>query len=286
MDADVVSLDMSIPFTAARARNHGLDRLIEIAPECEYVQFIDGDCAVDPAWFPSATAALDEQQDVVVVFGGRHEQFPRATVYNRLCDMEWDVPVGEANACGGDAMMRIAAVRSVKGYLPELIAGEEPEMCVRLRANGGRILRISTEMTRHDAAMTRLGQWWMRHVRAGYAFAQVSWLHRHSQFGIWRRETRSSWFWGLVLPFVIAVLAPFTWGLSLILLAAYPVLVWRIYRHRRRRRGDDPSSARLYAVYCMLSKFPQALGQCRYWWNRVAGRRERLIEYKGQQVSG
>lgn len=284
LGAEVVDLDLSIPFTAARARNAGLARLLVIAPGVEYVQFVDGDCEVDPGWFDTATAALDQDPKVVVVCGRRRERSPDATVYNRLCDLEWDTPVGEADACGGDALMRVAALNAVGGYREDLIAGEEPELCVRLRANGGRVLRIAAEMTRHDAAMTRFRQWWTRNVRAGHAFAEVSRLHARSPYGIWRRETRSNWFWGLALPVLAIVAAPFTWGVSLVLFVGYAVLFWKIHRSRRKR-GDDPRTARLYARYCVLSKFPQMVGQLRYWRGRLVGRRTRLIEYKGPRAS-
>ena len=283
--AEVVPLDLSIPFTAARARNAGLDRLLKIAPGVELVQFIDGDCEVDPGWLPAATAALDAETDLVVVCGRRREKHPDASVYNRLCDLEWDTPIGDAQACGGDAIMRVAAVKAVGGYRDDLIAGEEPELCVRLRANGGRVRRLPAEMTFHDAAMTRFRQWWTRNVRAGHAFAEVSHLHARSPFGIWKREARSNWVWGVVVPLLAIVPAPFTWGLSLLLLLGYPVLYWKI-RRGRRARGDDARTARLYSTYCVLSKFPQAAGQVRFWRNRLFGRRNRLIEYKGARTSG
>jgi len=285
LGAEVVALDLSVPFTAARARNAGLARLLDVAPDVDYVQLVDGDCEVDSGWFPTATAALESDPKVVVVCGLRRERSPEASVYNRLCDLEWNTPVGEAEACGGDALMRVSALRAAGGYRDDLIAGEEPELCVRLRANGGRVVRLPAEMTRHDAAMTRFRQWWTRNVRAGYAFAEVSRLHARSPFGIWHREVRSNWFWGLGLPLVAIVPAPFTWGLSLLLLLGYPVLDWKI-RRGRLRRGDDRQTAGLYARYCILSKFPQVAGQIRYWRNRLFGRQNRLIEYKGPRASG
>jgi glycosyltransferase involved in cell wall biosynthesis len=285
LGAHIVSLDLTVPFTAARARNAGLDTLLTIVPDIEYVQFVDGDCDVDSAWLSVAEVFLDSQSDVAVVCGRRRERFPEASVYNRLCDLEWDTPIGDAPACGGDAMMRVAALKAVGGYRPDLIAGEEPELCVRLRETSYRIVRLDSEMTRHDAAMRRFAQWWARNVRAGHAFAEVSWLHRNSPFGIWRRETRSNWFWGAVVPLVALILAPLTWGISLAMFGVYPFLMFRVYRGRRRR-GDDARISGVFAFYCVLSKFPQALGQIRYWRNRTLGRRNRLIEYKGQPATG
>jgi GT2 family glycosyltransferase len=285
LGADVVALDLSLPFTAARARNAGFERLLTLVPGVEYVQFVDGDCEVDAAWLPTATAELDARPEVAVVCGRRRERHPEATVYNRLCDLEWDGPPGETEACGGDALMRVSALQAVGGYRPDLIAGEEPELCVRLRANGGKVVRLAAEMTRHDAAMTRFGQWWRRNVRAGHAFAEVSRLHADSPFGIWKREARSNRFWGLVVPAVALIAGPFTLGLSLVLVVGYAVLYARIARGRRRR-GDDPRTARLFARYCVLSKFPQAAGQLRYWRDRLSGRTNRLIEYKGPGTTG
>src|SRR5262249_30270274 len=139
---EVVELDMSIPFTAARARNEGLDRLLKVDPEVHFVQFVDGDCEVQQGWLQKAEQTLQSETAVAVVCGRRRERFPQSSIYNRLCDMEWDTPIGEAGACGGDAMMRVPALRQVGGYRASLIAGEEPELCTRLRGAGWKVLRL------------------------------------------------------------------------------------------------------------------------------------------------
>ena len=173
--AHVVALDMTLPFTAARARNAGLTVLAEAPPD--YVQLIDGDCVLDPGWIAAALAAFDRHPRAVVVCGRRRERFPEASVYNRLADLEWDTPVGQARACGGDALMRFAPVMTVGGFRDDLIAGEEPELCLRLARAGGEVWRIDAEMTLHDANLLRFGQWWRRMVRAGHAFAEGAALH-------------------------------------------------------------------------------------------------------------
>jgi len=166
LGADVVQLDPTMPFTAARARNAGFRRLIESHPRVEYVQFVDGDCEVMLGWLMAAQHELAVSSKTAVVCGRRRERYPERSVYNRLCDMEWDTLVGEADACGGDALIRTAAFRQVGGYDDKLIAGEEPELCSRLRAAGWRVVRLPAEMTLHDAAMTRFGQWWRRRCGA------------------------------------------------------------------------------------------------------------------------
>jgi len=164
---EVVALDTSIPFTAARARNAGVARLREIAPDARFVQLVDGDCEVVAGWLERAHAALSARRELAVVCGRRRERHPEHSVWNRIVDVEWDTPVGDAKACGGDAMMRLDALAAVGGFDPSLIAGEEPELCVRLRAAGWKIERLDAEMTLHDAAMERVEQWWKRTVRSG-----------------------------------------------------------------------------------------------------------------------
>jgi cellulose synthase/poly-beta-1,6-N-acetylglucosamine synthase-like glycosyltransferase len=279
LGVDVVELDLSIPFTAARARNAGFIRLLELAPHLEFVQFVDGDCEVVEGWLERATAELTAHPTWAVVCGRRRERHPETSIYNRLCDIEWDTPVGEATACGGDAMMRVAAWQKVGGFNPSLIAGEEPELCVRLRQQGWQIYRLDAEMTLHDAQMTRFGQWWKRFLRAGHAYAEGAWLHGRSPQRHWVKESRSIWLWGLLIPGVAIGLAWMTWGLSLLLLAAYPLMVYKIYRYSQQRGLSSPDG-RLYALACVIGKFPNALGQLKFHWNRLLGKSNQIIEYK------
>lgn len=278
LGVEVVELDLTLPFTAARARNAGFARLLELNPDIDYVQFVDGDCEVVAGWLEQAQQVLETQPEGVVVCGRRRERFPAATVYNRLCDLEWDTPVGEAKACGGDAMMRVAALQAVNGYNPTLIAGEEPELCVRLRQNGGKILRIDADMTLHDAQMTRFQQWWQRSVRAGYAYAEGAALHGAPPERHWVKETRSIRLWGLIIPAIILLGAVPTSGWSLLLLAGYPLMTYRIYQYAHRS-GRSPADAWLFAGACMVAKLPQAQGQVRFYWGKLFKRPSRLIEY-------
>ena len=88
------------------------------------------------------------------------------------------------------------------------MAGEEVELCHRLKAGGHRVLRIDAEMTYHDSAMSRFVQWWRRSVRTGYGLAACRHATRRSSSPLWRRENRSNWLYGLLLPLVAVVAAP------------------------------------------------------------------------------
>jgi GT2 family glycosyltransferase len=274
--ADVVLLDPGQPFTAARARNAGFRRMRELAPRLDYVQFVDGDCELATTWPRHALTFLADHGDVCTVFGRLRERYPEKSIYNRLCDDEWNVPVGEANACGGIAMMRAAALEQAGGFRDDLIAGEEPELCVRLRQAGWRIWRLDSEMGFHDADMTHFSQWWRRNVRSGYAFAQGAHLHGAlpERYYVW--ESRRALVWGFGLPILcLAACGLFGWwGLAVLLV--YPL---QILRRMRSTTGDSRWRAQR-AWFELLSKFPEALGQLKFARDRWLRRQGRLIEYK------
>ena len=271
----VVELDMSVPFTAARARNAGFEHLRTIAPQLAYVQFVDGDCEVDPGWLAKAVDFLNLNAQVVAVCGRRRERFPERTIYNALCDMEWDTPVGEARACGGDAMLRTDVLEAAGGFRADLIAGEEPELCIRLRARGGKVWRLDAEMTLHDAAMTRFGQWWQRAKRAGYAFAEGSSLHGKPPERHYVAQARRALLWGLMIPTTIMAATAANSVLSGLLLV-YPLQVVRIAAKGRMTNR----MVWWQALFQILGRFPEGLGMLSFFRDRLLGKKSVLIEYK------
>jgi GT2 family glycosyltransferase len=286
MGAEVVELDMSIPFSAARARNEGFERLMRVAPDVTFVQFIDGDCEVVDGWMDTARAALAARPELAIVCGRRRERFPDKSIYNRMADIEWDTPVGDAKACGGDAMMRAGALKQVGGYNPAVIAGEEPEMCVRLRAKGWKIARLDAEMTIHDADMTRFGQFWKRMVRGGHAYAEGNWMHGRPPERHWMNQVRGIVVWAIVIPVtmcVLLILGVLFWPLwlaALALVCLYPLQIARIAIRDGRRRQLPTRVAWAYAASVTIGKFAQAIGAMKFWRGKLLGKRSALIEYK------
>ena len=273
--AMVVELDRSQPFTAARARNAGLEALRSAGPLPDLVQFVDGDCEVQPAWIDTARQFLETHPQAAVACGRRRERFPQASVYNRLCDAEWNTPVGEAFACGGDALMRWQALEQVGGYDPTLIAGEEPEMCVRLRAKGWQIWRLDAEMTLHDVNMTRFSQWWKRTRRGGHAAAEGMAMHGTGPERLGVAMTRRALLWGLALPLLTLLLTLLISPWALLLLLAYPAQILRL-----AKRYGGTRAAWEQAIFLTLGKFAESAGVVGYWGGRLRGRRAGIIEYK------
>ncbi len=270
---------LAAPFSAARARNEGFARAASLAPRAAFVQFIDGDCTLANGWLAEGAAALNERKDVGVVCGHVREMYPRASVYNRLFDLEWRHRPGEIDACGGIFMVRPEMFASVGGFRPEVIAAEDNEFCVRVRKSGKKILLLDVPMVAHDAAMHRFSEWWRRARRTGHAYAQVAALLGDGEERSFVRDCRRIWVWGLAIPAVAVGLAAFTRGLSLLLLAAYPFqLVWIFWRGKQR--GWSTGDAAVYAFFTVLTKFPALEGMLAYHWRRMRGTTLTIMEHK------
>lgn len=275
LGVEVVALDVSIPFTAARARNAGFEQLYNLNPDIEYVQFVDGDCEVADGWIDAAANILENDQRIGVVCGRRRERHPQNSVYNLLCDMEWDTPIGETKSCGGDFMIRAPLFRDVGKFNASLIAGEEPELCVRIRKNGWMVWRTRDEMTLHDANITRFRQWWKRNVRGGFAFAEGAYLHGHKPERHDVAESIRIWLWGLIIPFSILILAFFE-PLFITLLLIYPIQIVRVAIKEKRNLQQNW----VYASFVTLGKFPEMQGQLKFWFGKLLNLKSQIIEYK------
>lgn len=271
MGASVIELDMAFPFTAARARNEGVFHLLTLQPDIEYIFFVDGDCEIAPGWLDASAQYLRNHSGCAVVCGRRRERFPQLTMYNRLCDQEWDTPIGEALQCGGDAVMRTLAFTSVNGYRGTMIAGEEPELCVRLRQKGWSIYRLDHEMTLHDAAIERFGQWWKRSMRAGHAYAEGAWLHGRRPERHCVAETRRALVWGAGIPLMVIALALIGGPWWMLLMSIYPLQLFRLWWKNR----SLPT-----AWFMLIGKFAETLGILKFHWTRIKGGAAQIIEYK------
>lgn len=272
----VVSLEPTRPFTAARARNEGFASLMNKNPGLEFVQFVDGDCELDSAWTEVGVDFLLRNPDVALVCGRRRERFPERSIYNSLCDIEWNTDIGEAVSCGGDSLIRADAFIQVKGFRPELMAGEEPEMCARLRESGWRIWRLDAEMTRHDVNLLRFGQWWRRTVRTGYGYAEICTLPQTSRFRLYGGAVNRAIFWAAFIPTLI-FLSSFAHSLIAAAIALiYPIQIARV----AFRTGPRELGSWRYALFLLIAKFAELRGVMTFYWAWITSQQTRLIEYK------
>lgn len=271
----VVELDRDQPFTAARARNAGFEKLASLGDLPDLVQFVDGDCALEPGWLAAGKAHLQANPDLGLVTGWRSELFPEATVYNSLFQADWTRPAGAITTCGGDMMVRSGAFRQIGGFNPRVIAAEDDDFCLRLGKAGWKLERLPLQMTWHDAAMTRFSAWWRRSTRDGHGFAQVGDLHP----GYFRREQLRGWIYGLALPLVF-ILGLFT--LPLLSLGVAVIFLISFIRTAIGYAKRAPVKRRLLGQVGLLtlSKVPNVIGMLTYFWRRRSGQDIEIIEYK------
>jgi glycosyltransferase involved in cell wall biosynthesis len=279
-----------------QARSQGA-RVIEINPERpsaaigrntgwrasrgEFVLFLDGDTTLEPGFIRRALDAIEEPQ-VAVVWGHRRERSPGQSVYVRALDLDWIYPPGESEFCGGDALMRRDALLHVNGFDDTLIAGEEPELCRRLRACDYRILHIDAPMTEHDLGINSFSAYWRRAIRAGHAYAEVAHRYRDSADPLWRDESRRNLFRGaflLVTPLLFALALAMSPSLAIGLgIVAAGFLARSAYRCKWK--SNDRTTRWIYAAHSLVQQVPIMFGQIAWHLNRWKGQRQRLIEYK------
>ena len=270
----VIELDMSVPFTAARARNEGWQYLDQKHPKLKYIQFVDGDCELLNGWIEAATTFLDINEKAAVVCGTLIEKFPDASIYNYMCNAEWKSPPGEVYGCGGIALMRADVLIQVGGYNPRLIASEEAEMCIRIRKIGFIIYKIDVDMALHDAAMLKFSQWWTRCVRSGFAYP----LLVKSQLKIGEKNALKGslrpLFW-VGLPLCILLISLYT-PMVLILLAYIPMQILRVLVLNK----DISFAGFKSSCFNLLSKLPELIGVVKYTRDRIRKKPSTIIEYK------
>ena len=276
LGATVITVQPERP-SAALGRNAGWR-----AAHAPLVLFLDGDTILHPRFVVDSLPEFANPQ-VAVVWGHRREIHPEASLYNRVLDLDWIYPPGPSEFCGGDALMRRAALAEVDGFDATLIAGEEPDLCQRLRARGGLILHVDRPMTGHDLAMTHGRQYWRRAVRAGHAYAEVAARFRHTDTPLWDREVRRNRIHaGVLLLTLLAGIVGALCGRFII-----PLLVIGLWLALALRtavkvgwKSRDPLTRFLYGVHSHVQQIPILVGQLGYYRDRWRGRQRGLIEYK------
>jgi cellulose synthase/poly-beta-1,6-N-acetylglucosamine synthase-like glycosyltransferase len=276
LGATVVRAEFERPCAAA-ARNAGWR--IARAP---IVLFLDGDTVLDRNF---VIDSLDEFADhrVAVIFGHRREIRPKASIFNRVLDLDWVYLPGQVEFCGGDALMRRDVLERVGGFDGDLIAGEEPDLCCRIRALGFIVLHVDRPMTGHDLAMTRFSQYWWRAIRSGYAFAEIAERFRRTNSPFWSGQARRNNLHGLMMLAVgigAPVVALFLHSLLPLVAAIGFILALSIRTAIRCKwKSDDLVTRLLYGLHSHLVKIPILFGQLKFQLDRRLQRRTALIEY-------
>lgn len=274
-----IQLNSHLPFSAGRARNEGFKFLLQSNQIFEYVQFLDGDCELNPSWIDNAISIIEQDQRLAIISGKLKEKYPEKSIYNRLCDIEWDTPIGEVTSCGGIFLIKRHAFQDIKGFNTSIIAGEEPELCYRLRQKGWKILKIDHKMALHDSAIYKFSQWWKRATRSGHAYAQGFLLHGNENEKFNFKDTLRIWCWAIIFPSIVLYFSFTVTPYSLLLFIIYLIQIIRVSFNINKRLKNWNNSF-LYAFFNWLAKWPQSYGQLLFFFKHLIKNQHQIIEYK------
>lgn len=275
----VVELDLSIPFTAARARNAGFRALAKLNPDLEYIQFLDGDCELQPDWIEAANSALDGSENVGIVSGRRVEKYKDSSIYNTLMDIEWDTPIGETRAVPGDMCVRKTLFKEINGFTENIISAEDDDFCIRARNSGYKILRLDVVMTFHDANITNVRQWYKRSKRGGHGYANINHLHGQAPEYYFKKELMSVFFWGGVYPFLLTISFFINATLTFALISIYLLFIFKTIL-RKMIDGYSLKISFSYGYLIYTGKIAELIGVLQYWKTHITSGQHKLIEYK------
>lgn len=275
-----LELDVSLPLSAARARNAGLAALQRNHPGIKYVQFIDGDCTIDRNWMEAAYNHIKVRDDLAIVCGHLRERFAQLNIYTQLCDLEWRGEVGEIDACGGIFFANIDAIQALGMFNEAMIAGEEPELCYRLKLAGWKIDRIDSSMAHHESDINKTSQLFRRARRCGHSYAQSYHIHRSSPGAFKSRNLLSVIFWGAMLPISILLLITINLIAALALASLYILLWIKIYIFTINKNKVSNKVACIFGLYTVAGKFSQFFGVLDFYSHLIRRQNFKLIEYK------
>lgn len=218
---------------------------------------------------------------MTLIWGHRRESDPHQSVYVRVMDLDWIYKAGLSEFCGGDALMRTDVLRSVGGFNDTLIAGEEPELCRRIRQQGYIILHIDVPMTLHDLAIHKFSAYWKRAFRAGHAYAEISNRFKDSDDPLWKADSRKNLVRGslyicAIIALIFSGMVPF---LLPLLACGFVAIMVRTYR-QCRWKSDNQFTLWLYTLHSHFQQIPILCGQLSFYWHRQRGLKQQLVDYK------
>ena len=248
--------------TAARARNEGAK-----VARGQFFLFLDGDTMLDPEFVKSALPYFSDLQ-IAVICGNREESDLQGSTFHRIFNLDWNPPSGDILSCGGDALFRSEAFRGVSGFDDDLQAGEEPDLCRRLRGEGWKIRGLDIPMTTHDLNMHHFGQYWRRSIRTGYAYAEVSARYTQTKDPLWKKESYHNVLkiFSYLIFLLITAIAVYKWGpLYILILPLIIALFVAKTTLDAYKKCHDLRLSLIYGIHSHFQHIPIFIGQMKFW---------------------
>jgi glycosyltransferase involved in cell wall biosynthesis len=138
------------------------------------VLFLDGDMELCAGWLERALKVLRSQPDVAVVTGLTVDVWPATKAADSAeaePSLEYSTGLTEVPYIAGAGLYRRQALEHVGSFNPYLYSDEEPELCIRIRQAGYRIVQLDTPIAYHystpSEALSTLVNRWRRNLYLG-----------------------------------------------------------------------------------------------------------------------
>lgn len=187
----------------------------------EFILHLDGDMELEPGWLEQAIPFLSAHPEAAGVDGhylNRHVQDGQVLSEQLVCNGVAEGIATVSYFCGA-ALYRRSALKAVGGFNPYLISNEEPELSIRLRHAGFKLLRIPVLLCVHYGPPENSWEYILRRFRinlwAGYG--QVP--RYHLRTGLL----------GMVIKELVAYTFFYFLGVLLLILALLAGVLWRTW---------------------------------------------------------
>jgi type II secretory pathway predicted ATPase ExeA len=280
-EAGVDIVEISDGPGGGRARNAGYRRLKKDNPGLRYVHFLEAGSMLAPGWLAHAEKFMARRPEVAVLDGRTILDQRRATVLDRVLAAASDRPPGEIQAAGPNALFRVDAFEQAGGFRGDIVADATGDLCVRLRRRGAHVWRSDAVMATVEAGRLTFKGWRLETMRIGFASAAGAALHGAppERYGV--KEQSRAFFWGGLLPALIAVAAVLSafasgafGGSAAVGVAAVFVFGLTVYGLKAAvaAMSDQapPGASWSYGFYSTLGRFPEFAGVLRYWFGAAA----------------
>lgn len=141
---NILRLRPDLPLTPAAGRYVGYSY-----SQSQYVLFLDGDMELYPDWLEGAFHTMEDDSTVGAVTGDVIDCPIPAAEFRGPLKRTGNGEAMEVDRCGGAAMYRHAALEQTGTFNPYLCSDEEPELCLRLRCAGYRIIQLRHAIVNH-----------------------------------------------------------------------------------------------------------------------------------------
>ncbi|MEO8391390.1 MAG: glycosyltransferase [Chloroflexota bacterium] len=165
---NIISLAPDQRLTAAAGRYVGYNHT-----SGQFVLFLDGDMELSEGWLEQALEILLQDPRIAVVTGELIDR-PKLTPYDIYISSRAPretAPVVDVPHGGGAALYRRSVLKEVGTFNPYLYSDEEPDLCVRIRHKGYRVVKLTSSIALHytdpDNQISTLFARWKRRLYLG-----------------------------------------------------------------------------------------------------------------------